>query len=305
MIRAANAGRRRRQAFQRGTGVCLGRVRRAVAARWAARDDAGAVLILALVFLVVAALALVGLVMFSGGALVNTSNLKKQRGLEYAADSATEIAIQKVRYSTDAFDNPTGTPVLQNCLGQTSVAFSATGFPTTPTQHPTTAGVFKIAVDCQGTGTIYLQSPLAHTVTVSTGSKTITTVTRFGTAAHNFTGYEVVDASTAFPATTFVLSQDVSTGTVTLTKAATASVENDKVLLFPSVERKITLFACSWPGSSSPPPCNSTNYIVHATVWINDVSSTPTIEWLCGTTSTATCGSSMVLRTWVNAFANH
>ncbi|MGD0255653.1 MAG: hypothetical protein ABSB99_08910 [Acidimicrobiales bacterium] len=62
----------------------------------------GASLILALVFMVVMSLLLLGLLELTGTALVNTYNLKSQRSLEYAADGAADIAVQNVRYS----DNP-------------------------------------------------------------------------------------------------------------------------------------------------------------------------------------------------------
>jgi Tfp pilus assembly protein PilX len=73
------------------------------------RDDAGAVLILALVFIIVIAVVLLALVTLSGNDLLNTSNLKAQRSLEYAADGATTAAVQAVRNSYLAYNGTVGT----------------------------------------------------------------------------------------------------------------------------------------------------------------------------------------------------
>lgn len=279
----------------------------AIGARLAGRDESGAVLILALVFLVVASLSLVGLVTFSGSGLLNTANLKKLRALEYASNSATDIAIQGVRYSGDAYDTATGTPVAtpQNCLGPTSVGFSPTG---RPTSSPT-ARVENIAVDCQGEATSPLpvnpNNPTGAAVTA--GSTTVTTTTLFA-GSTSFVGYEITDAKSAIPPTTVVVHQDRTTGTVTLSAPATATATGDTLTLYPTVERVVTFFACTRSGSSTP-PCSATHYLVRATVEFNDVS--PTHGFLCGAATstgppaTPTCGSSMSVKQWLSSYANH
>jgi hypothetical protein len=73
------------------------------------QDEAGSVLILALVFAFVMAIVLMGLLNLSGNDLLNTSNLKAQRGLEYAADGATTAAVQSVRNSYLAYNGTFGT----------------------------------------------------------------------------------------------------------------------------------------------------------------------------------------------------
>lgn len=70
------------------------------------RNDEGAVLILALIFMLIVSLAIYGLVTFGGVGILNATSLKGQRSLEYAADGATSTAIQAVRYSPYAFSNP-------------------------------------------------------------------------------------------------------------------------------------------------------------------------------------------------------
>src|SRR6202035_47505 len=80
-------------------------------------DESGAVLVLALVFVIVMAIALLAVVSFAGDGLRNSANLKGQRALEYAADSATTAAIQTVRYSYYAFDgSPPTNPSNTGCL---------------------------------------------------------------------------------------------------------------------------------------------------------------------------------------------
>jgi Tfp pilus assembly protein PilX len=69
------------------------------------RGDDGAVLVLALIFMIVIALVLVGVVTLSGNALVNTSNLLNQQSLEYRSQGAMQVAIQTVRYSNTNFAN--------------------------------------------------------------------------------------------------------------------------------------------------------------------------------------------------------
>lgn len=279
-------------------------VRSRIARRLAARDESGAVLILALVFLIVAAFALVGLVVFSGSAIMNTANLKRQRGLEYAAGSATQIAIQAVRYRPGAYTGLLGTPTPtpQSCLGTTRVAFSPTGHPTT---HPTTSRTVEMSVDCLGEQT-FPGSVTLPTVSLGPGT-TITTTTLFGSATTTFVGYAISDTAHVIPATTTVTFQDLTTGTVTLSQAIIGSASADTLVLSPLFERKVTFFACQ--PSSATPVCSASNFLVRATVEFNDLSlATPTHPDLCGggsTPSTSTCGTSMRITKWVVSGANH
>jgi hypothetical protein len=69
-------------------------------------DEAGVALILALVFILAVASVGVALVSATGSDLLNSSNLKTQRSLEYAADGATSMATQRVRYSGATYATP-------------------------------------------------------------------------------------------------------------------------------------------------------------------------------------------------------
>jgi hypothetical protein len=63
------------------------------------RDEEGAVLLLALLFVLVISLTLIALANLAGNDLLNTSHLKSLRSLEYAADGGVESAVQGVRYN--------------------------------------------------------------------------------------------------------------------------------------------------------------------------------------------------------------
>lgn len=70
------------------------------------RPEDGAILILALVFILIVSLSIFSLITFGGVGTKNAVNLRGQRSLEYAAEGVTEAAIQAVRYSNDAFTYP-------------------------------------------------------------------------------------------------------------------------------------------------------------------------------------------------------
>ncbi|HAM01853.1 MAG TPA: hypothetical protein DCQ30_06445 [Acidimicrobiaceae bacterium] len=69
--------------------------------------DAGAALVLALVFLVAIGLVLSALVSLAGANLLNTSNLQGERNVEYAGDAAVDGAIQSVRHTAPGPSCPT------------------------------------------------------------------------------------------------------------------------------------------------------------------------------------------------------
>src|SRR5579872_4413222 len=67
-------------------------------------NEGGAVLLLALIFVIVVTLSIFGLITFGGTGILNAANLQGQRSLEFAADGATTAAIQAVRYSNYQFN---------------------------------------------------------------------------------------------------------------------------------------------------------------------------------------------------------
>jgi len=64
------------------------------------KDQEGAALLLALVFILFISLIMIAIVTLSGTDILNTSNLQNERNLEYSAEGAVQAAIQGVRYLT-------------------------------------------------------------------------------------------------------------------------------------------------------------------------------------------------------------
>jgi hypothetical protein len=76
--------------------------RPAIRFRAGALDESGAVLVLALLFMMITGLLILGLLSWSGNNLNSVAAFEQSRSLNYAANSAMEKAIQDVRYSTTA-----------------------------------------------------------------------------------------------------------------------------------------------------------------------------------------------------------
>jgi len=74
------------------------------------RGESGAVLILALIFVIVTGVVGVALASLTSTNLTATSDLQAKRGVEYAADGAVDAAIQIVRYSGANFALGTWAP---------------------------------------------------------------------------------------------------------------------------------------------------------------------------------------------------
>lgn len=253
--------------------------------RSALQDESGVTLLLALVFIVIGALALTALITFAGGALLNTANLNSQRTLEYAADSATDVAIQNVRYQ------PTYYPSGGSCLTHTSSASPSI-----------TVDTRAIAVYCSGKTT----SNAAFIVGGSHGSilatrkkavaATLFKVTPVGTST--FKGYEITDSKKQILATTFIVAENLSSHSATLSKTAMGTSSTDTFTLVPPKERIVTFYTCLADHS----PCNAGNAIVMATADFDDSSSA---GHDCTSSSSRTCGTSMAITEWIERYANH
>jgi len=100
-------------------------------------------LILALVFVILIAFSILGLVTFGGGGIKDAASLQGQRSLEYAADGATTAAIEAVRYNYLAYNGapPVGTNAAGVCLpaGASQIAIPEEGIP------------YNMVVSCSGT----------------------------------------------------------------------------------------------------------------------------------------------------------
>ena len=70
------------------------------------RNESGAILILALLFVVGIAFSVIALTSLVGNDLKSSTNLRSVRQISYAAEGATTASIQAVRYSYYAFNGP-------------------------------------------------------------------------------------------------------------------------------------------------------------------------------------------------------
>ena len=267
-----------------------------MADRARARDDSGAALVLALVFLIVAALTVTALVSFAGTGLLDTAGFTPQRGLQYGANGAVEIAIQRVRYEATSY------PTLENCLG------TATSSSVQLTEYQQTA---QYRVYCRGTR---LEPTFSSTATVTTVSgKTVTTHQLFTTAHTSFVGYgfSVVGASTV----TSIVAETTFANTVTL---STSAKQPGEIELIPPYQRLVTFYACrattrktcavrtirTTSTKRSVRVMTPEHVLVNAVVGFGDHLAS-TGKDTCSTASTTTCGESMVVTQWTVSSANH
>ena len=72
------------------------------------RDESGVTLLLALAVMVGVSLSVLGLVGFAGNGLLATGTFRSQRSFEYAANAATEAAVQGARFTPNSY--PTSAP---------------------------------------------------------------------------------------------------------------------------------------------------------------------------------------------------
>jgi|GEM_PF-2487021 len=265
-------GHSRRPRSDRAEHPALKRARQ----KLASRDDSGAALIIALVFVVVGALALVSLVTFAGSALLDTAQLKSVRAVQYAAVGATDIAVQAVRYSPNAFDKPTLGPVTppQNCLGTTSVPING----------------YRMSVDCSGSQG-HLEAFGEGTFAI--GSKImgspVTTVLITGTAT--YVGWEVISKAVPSSPPTMITSETNAAHTALLSAMATLT-GTQTIVLVPPQQRIVNFYACL----ATTGTCTSSHFLVHAVINFSDVSAA---GYECSASTTKTCGTSMVIEQWI------
>lgn len=207
------------------SGIAVLRARIAGAAARRRRDERGAALVLALVFLVVAALTLTALVSFAGSGLLDAGPLTAERGLQYGANGATEIAIQRVRYQTTGANYY---PALKNCLG------TATTSSVSLTEWQATA---QYRVYCQGQkvqGTLF-----SGTAAVDGG--TVTTSRLFSVYNPSFIGYGIV--GTGIPPDTSIVAETTTSHTATMSQSTHVHTTETITLVSP-FQRMVTFYTC-------------------------------------------------------------
>jgi hypothetical protein len=104
---------------------------RATATNRRSGDESGAVIILALVFLVAVSLIVTGMLTWVGASLHATGSFQNERDVEYAATDAVNLAIQNTRYTFDyGTTNPNvspATPMLNNPTPELCATYQVSG----------------------------------------------------------------------------------------------------------------------------------------------------------------------------------
>lgn len=155
--------------------------------------ERGAVLVLALIFLIVGSLLALALTTLSSTNLTNTANFVNLRTVNYAADGAMDGAIQQVRYHG-------------NCEN----------FPKSGDLQLSGAHVF---VSCSNT-----PLPIITAVVATAGSTTLTSPSSPFLSAYALTGQPVVNSAGTQIATISAVSSDGKTATLSTAAPASGTV---------------------------------------------------------------------------------
>jgi hypothetical protein len=127
------------------------------------RGEAGAILILALIYIIVVSLVVAALTTWASSDLNNTTKFNSVSALHYAASSATEVAIQSMRFNPIPQATPTGG--VTSAIGECWVPLSG------PTS---TLVVDQVSVTVWCTSTENLNSPNTRVVDLYTCLSTVT-----------------------------------------------------------------------------------------------------------------------------------
>lgn len=133
-----------------------------------ATDQAGAVLVLAMMFMVSSALIITGLLTWGRDNLNSEVQFLDSRALSYAADSAMETAIQSVRYGTTACPI-TGIPIqVPNQNSSYTVTMQVFCSPTSETEAPSAASRQITFTECVSTSVVNNACPKPYLQAVVT-----------------------------------------------------------------------------------------------------------------------------------------
>ena len=203
--------------------------------RLAQEMDGGAALIVALVFITVGSFLVVALTNLTGTNLLNTSGVQAQRNIEYAADAATDAALQSSRYHSSG---------------------TCSSFSLELSSAQTKIDGFNVYVSCVG---------LPVTVTEAAGSSTLTAPA--GTFVQEDVGQQVAYTSACCTLSFATVQSVTDSTTATASLAAPANTTNATVGN-PFV-RTVVLYACA--STSAISSCSSTSAIVTAVVQFSDL----------------------------------
>jgi hypothetical protein len=144
------------------------------------QDERGAILILALVYIIVIGVVVAALTTWASGDLNNTGKFNDARNMDYSLSSAVEVAISDIRYTPVVGSNNATPPVA--CWGSTAYANATNPTYTTYSTYELPNSTHNIAIWCS-TRSVPL-SAVTRTVTLSACSapSTSTIATAWATA---------------------------------------------------------------------------------------------------------------------------
>jgi hypothetical protein len=136
VLRFSELPPRRGGLIRRARGLAASRRSEHGAASTRREDESGAVIILALVFLVAVSLITTALLTWVGGSLHATGNFTDERNVEYAATNAVNLAIQNTRYvfdygTTNPLSNPPNTALVNNATPELCASYQVPNESTT------------------------------------------------------------------------------------------------------------------------------------------------------------------------------
>lgn len=233
--------------------------------------EVGAVLILAMVFLLVASGIVVSLLDWSSNDILNTSNLQSSRSLVYSAGGAADVAIQSARYSSpDSLT--TGLSA-----SQTTSSLSVT---------PLTAAIS--AGDQVTIGSGATSQTVTATASAAINATTVNVATTVN--AGNFT------SSYPEPANTLIYDDACSGASPSVTIGGNAMAVWCSLVWTPlSATTRVETFS-TCPATSSAASCTA-NPFLQVVVTFDDYPSSPI--GLASTSCTSSCGTGMTVNSWV------
>jgi trimeric autotransporter adhesin len=223
------------------------------------RDDTGAILILAMIFMLVIGLIVGGLATWTANDLRNSINFQADRQAQYALSSATQVAIQNIRY----------TPLFSSTLNVSPPSYCWTSSPAGPSEL--TYGPNQVVVWCS---TVW--NPSSASTRVVTVSACLTSVNSTAAACAASPGLQTIvtfdDYSSSNPTANpgFCLTPPNGTCGAGMTiNSSTSNTVNPTVTALSSTQGPLT-------GSSTVPPPSAltvtgTGFVSNATT-VNFVS---------------------------------
>jgi hypothetical protein len=238
------------------------------------RDDRGAVLLLALGFLLAGSLIVMALLSWTGSGLFQSIQASNSASLHYAAATALEIRMQDLRYNYQDSQTfaacprwPLNSTIAPPALVVGGVSEQISVYCSIATDE-TSANSRTVTFQAVPT----LQTAASGLATAAIGS---TTLTLPGTVPPGLNSGMILTTTTGgFPAGSVIVSIDETANTLTLSQAATSSGQGPYTFVEPYVT---------------------------AVVAFNDVASDGSIA--CSASQIQTCGQQMTIESWDSPFS--